>query len=518
MQSDHALRHFGVRTEYADEELEAQPATEEGAAEPPAAVPVHQLSYVYRPFESYTMEQVGWLARDAAVRYHPCAEVAAAFFAQAVADGVVLDPLLNYCAVSTRLQIAGVSGTQQAQQLGVSEGLLVDAASNSREVRLTATRRPTFAARVRRCPLPTLRCRRRCPLPTLRCRRRCQPSNGPPGHMANLCAQVVRRKAEYMARKLQQVLGGSRVPGARAMVVVRSRQHVVWLTRELRQMLGSIAAPGASWPPPQGAQVFGAFSGAVGEQQQRESKEAVEAPASPVEEGSGDEDADEISPPSASSSDASGKQEDEGDEEAVSAAPVLEAGPVTEDSLNPPGVHLSTADVIVVCGKLDTGYDDPRLTVMFIDRPLRGARAVQTLGRLTRPAPQLGKRSEDIHVFDFVNSVGSIRQVPFDHLRAYPLSGSPAVHTRMPILECGIDDSGPCHFLLQGLVCRVLQRNGALCRAERGPQEEAPGHGPSCCQDPRAPPGAPASRTPAAVSVVPIANSCTSGCSPSPGR
>ncbi len=29
------------------------------------------------------------------------------------------------------------------------------------------------------------------------------------------------------------------------------------------------------------------------------------------------------------------------------------------------------------CNKFETGYDDPRLGVLFIDRPLLGARAVQ---------------------------------------------------------------------------------------------------------------------------------------------
>jgi hypothetical protein len=50
-------------------------------------------------------------------------------------------------------------------------------------------------------------------------------------------------------------------------------------------------------------------------------------------------------------------------------------------------VTLKNADMIVVCNKLETGYNDPNLCVMYVDRELRGARAVQVLSRLNRKYP-----------------------------------------------------------------------------------------------------------------------------------
>ncbi len=43
-------------------------------------------------------------------------------------------------------------------------------------------------------------------------------------------------------------------------------------------------------------------------------------------------------------------------------------------------------------------------------RSLSGARAVQVLGRLNRPAPHLGKAPALLGVVDFVNSVGGLRE------------------------------------------------------------------------------------------------------------
>ena len=56
--------------------------------------------------------------------------------------------------------------------------------------------------------------------------------------------------------------------------------------------------------------------------------------------------------------------------------------------------------LLIVCAKLETGFDEPRVVCMVIDRPLRGAHAVQVLGRANRAAP----RKPVVRVLDFVNS------------------------------------------------------------------------------------------------------------------
>lgn len=56
----------------------------------------------------------------------------------------------------------------------------------------------------------------------------------------------------------------------------------------------------------------------------------------------------------------------------------------TEASLNRRDADLDSAELLVVCNKLETGFDEPRLALMYIDRHLTGARCVQVLSRANR--------------------------------------------------------------------------------------------------------------------------------------
>ncbi|MFH4338790.1 hypothetical protein WAJ35_25775, partial [Acinetobacter baumannii] len=56
--------------------------------------------------------------------------------------------------------------------------------------------------------------------------------------------------------------------------------------------------------------------------------------------------------------------------------------------------------VLLVAEKYQTGFDQPLLHTMFVDKKLSGIQAVQTLSRLNRCA--YGK--EDTFVLDFVNT------------------------------------------------------------------------------------------------------------------
>lgn len=66
--------------------------------------------------------------------------------------------------------------------------------------------------------------------------------------------------------------------------------------------------------------------------------------------------------------------------------------------------------ILVVANKYLTGFDQPKLCAMYIDKPLDGVLAVQTLSRLNRAAPELGKRSEDLFVLDFYNKKDDIKE------------------------------------------------------------------------------------------------------------
>ena len=89
---------------------------------------------------------------------------------------------------------------------------------------------------------------------------------------------------------------------------------------------------------------------------------------------------------------------------------------VTEHSLNkengfeskdiPTGFKNPLYRVLIVCNKFQTGFDEPLLHSMFIDKPVNGVQCVQTLSRLNRKTR--GKTST--FVLDFVNKVETIQE------------------------------------------------------------------------------------------------------------
>jgi type I restriction enzyme R subunit len=61
---------------------------------------------------------------------------------------------------------------------------------------------------------------------------------------------------------------------------------------------------------------------------------------------------------------------------------------------------------LVCADKFQTGYDEPLLHTMYVDKPLAGVKAVQTLSRLNRAHPQ----KHDVAVLDFMNNTDVIEQ------------------------------------------------------------------------------------------------------------
>jgi len=66
--------------------------------------------------------------------------------------------------------------------------------------------------------------------------------------------------------------------------------------------------------------------------------------------------------------------------------------------------------LLVVANKYLTGFDQPKLCSMYVDKKLQGVMAVQALSRLNRSAPKLAKKTEDLFVLDFFNSVDDIKK------------------------------------------------------------------------------------------------------------
>ena len=69
---------------------------------------------------------------------------------------------------------------------------------------------------------------------------------------------------------------------------------------------------------------------------------------------------------------------------------------------------------LVCADKFQTGYDEPLLHTMYVDKTLSGIKAVQTLSRLNRAHP----KKHDVFVLDFLNDADTIREAFADHYRA----------------------------------------------------------------------------------------------------
>ncbi|MFV9505407.1 MAG: type I restriction endonuclease subunit R [Oscillochloridaceae bacterium umkhey_bin13] len=85
---------------------------------------------------------------------------------------------------------------------------------------------------------------------------------------------------------------------------------------------------------------------------------------------------------------------------------------VSETSLNGfPSAQIATKireepyRFLVCADKFQTGYDEPLLHTMYVDKTLAGIKAVQTLSRLNRAHPQ----KHDVFVLDFLNDADTIR-------------------------------------------------------------------------------------------------------------
>ena len=61
---------------------------------------------------------------------------------------------------------------------------------------------------------------------------------------------------------------------------------------------------------------------------------------------------------------------------------------------------------LVCADKFQTGYDEPLLHTMYVDKPLAGVKAVQTLSRLNRAHP----KKREVFVLDFMNDADTIQK------------------------------------------------------------------------------------------------------------
>ncbi len=103
----------------------------------------------------------------------------------------------------------------------------------------------------------------------------------------------------------------------------------------------------------------------------------------------------------------------------------FEGAKVTEASMNgfPSGeiadkIQEDPYRFLICADKFQTGYDEPLLHTMYVDKPLAGIKAVQTLSRLNRAHPE----KHDVFVLDFQNDSETITHAFADYYRTTSLS------------------------------------------------------------------------------------------------
>ena len=91
---------------------------------------------------------------------------------------------------------------------------------------------------------------------------------------------------------------------------------------------------------------------------------------------------------------------------------------------------------LICADKFQTGYDEPLLHTMYVDKPLSGIKAVQTLSRLNRAHPQ----KHDCFVLDFQNNSEGITLAFQDYYRTTLLSEKTDPN-KLHDLKAALDDA-----------------------------------------------------------------------------
>ncbi len=97
--------------------------------------------------------------------------------------------------------------------------------------------------------------------------------------------------------------------------------------------------------------------------------------------------------------------------------------------------------LLIVANKYLTGFDQPKLSTMYVDKKLQHVLAVQALSRLNRCSHSLGKRTEDIFVLDFFNTTDDIKRAFDPFYTATILSSATNVNVLHELKEA-LDEAG----------------------------------------------------------------------------
>lgn len=102
----------------------------------------------------------------------------------------------------------------------------------------------------------------------------------------------------------------------------------------------------------------------------------------------------------------SGEVEDDGQTYTEEKMNKNKDGETIKEKALPEAFHTDEFGMLIVAEKYQTGFDEPLLHTMFVDKKLSGVKAVQTLSRLNRTI----RGKKDTFVLDFVNSAEDIQK------------------------------------------------------------------------------------------------------------
>ena len=91
---------------------------------------------------------------------------------------------------------------------------------------------------------------------------------------------------------------------------------------------------------------------------------------------------------------------------------------------------------LICADQFQTGYDEPLLHTMYVDKVLSSIKAVQTLSRLNRAHP----KKHDVFVLDFMNDVDTIQKSFADYYRTTILSDD-TDPDKLHDLKAALDDA-----------------------------------------------------------------------------
>ena len=127
----------------------------------------------------------------------------------------------------------------------------------------------------------------------------------------------------------------------------------------------------------------------------------------------------------------------------------------------------ATYNVMIVAEKFQTGFDQPRLVAMYVDKKLAGVQAVQTLSRLNRTYP--GK--DKTYVLDFVNEPGEVLEAFLPYYRKATLTATTDPNLIYDLVakldSAGIYDMAEVERAFDAALAGGINANSAISAATR---------------------------------------------------